>query len=305
MIEQILFADRELKTIGGALANPQGVELEPNDIAPANSEISVVVHNTGEVPAIFSVSFNGNAPELKVPWCIVGTKPPLPPGEVEGKRSPWSTITPGERVTFRHTTQRALSLTRIFLMTMPVPTIVEKKPRTWSLCEEHRRTLDSYARAFPPAIETAEAALPFLFFMADDEALQAVPPSCPACAIGEDRPEDADYACLRAVRCALPPDAVPIDVVLTVVQGPEFKVGEAMIEPVSDDRFLVTVCMTDHRENPLPPMKLEAFASGPARTGKHLRFVLTQIASNVWKLAPSLNVPGVVRAFLTFVSSGP
>jgi hypothetical protein len=179
--------------------------------------------------------------------------------------------------------------------------------RTWNLCEEHRRALDGYARAFPPAVETAEKALPYLFVMAEDEALQATPPSCPACAIGEDRVEDADYACLRAVRCALPPEMVPLDVVLKIspLMDGELEPGQAIVCPLEGDRFEIRLRLRDYRENPLPTMKIEAFGSGPARTGKHLRFVLTPISPDVWKLAPSLSVPGVVRAFLTFVSSEP
>ena len=89
--------------------------------------------------------------------------------------------------------------------------------RTWVICQEHRKTVDDYSRAFPPAMETAEKASLFLIMMGDGEALQASPTiKCPACAIGRDRIEDADYACLRAVRCALPPDAVPLDIVVRV-----------------------------------------------------------------------------------------
>jgi hypothetical protein len=170
--------------------------------------------------------------------------------------------------------------------------------RTWILCQDHRKTLDEYARVFPPAVETAEKALAYLLAMAEDETRQEPGAWCPACAIGEDRLEDADYACLRAVRCALPPDLVPLDAVLTIV--PEVsRPGQASI--VFGEVVKIHMQLCDHRQNPLPPIRIEAHTSGPARMGKHLRFVLTEISPGVWKLAPSLNVPGVVRAFLTFV----
>ena len=299
VVEKILFAGRDLTPVGEITA--AGTDLEPNDLAPPESEIVVTVRNTGAVPLRASVSFHGSAPELKMPWCLVATKPPLPSGEIEGKRSPWGIVAAGERMEFRHTTQRRLALTKAFLMQLPV---VSTKPRTWSLCLEHQRTVDGYARAFPPAVETAEKALPFLFVMAEDEALQATPPSCPACAIGEDRPEDADYACLRAVRCALSPDLVPLDVVLKIVDKEVPGPGEAVVDTVDGEHFGIAMCLRDHRENPTPVLRIEAFQSGPARLGKHLRFTFTPLNSNVWKLTPSLNVPGTIRAFVTFVHPG-
>src|SRR5208337_122531 len=158
-------------------------------------------------------------------------------------------------------------------------------------------------------------ALPYLFCMADDETLQIPPPPCPACAIGGDRPEDADYACLRAVRCALSPDLVPLDLVVSVFPhaedhpyaGRPLETGEAFVETIGDElgdvTFIILLKFADHRQNPLPPIKIQAFRHGPSRMGRHLRFTLTPIdgvgETDVWKLSPSLNVPGVVRAFIT------
>ena len=310
VIEQILFAGREIKTEGGAAATKEGTALEPNDVAPPNSEIVVIVHNKSKEPINTSVSFHGTAPELKMPWCLVGTKHP---GAAE--KDPWGVVPPGDRVELRHKTQRALALTKVFLMELPVqapqeveaPQEIEARPRHWTLCLEHRRTLDGYARGFPPAVETAEKAEGFLYVMADDETRQVPGARCPACAIGEDRQEDADYACLRAVRCALEPEQVPLDVVLTVVpSGTVLEPGQAIFLPQQDGRVEIVLRLCDHRQNPIVPLKLEAHTSGPARMGKHLRFTLSPVfiaadGASVWKLAPSLNIPRVVRAFLTFV----
>ena len=307
-VERIKFADHDIQIVGG-IANPSGSDLAPNDIASAGSELVTIVRNRGETPMRVSVSFHGTAPELKLPWCVVGTKPPLPDGEAEGKRSPWGIVAPGERMEFRHTTQRALALTKVFLLTMPLTAepapVTERRPRAWALCQEHKHVVDGYARAFPPAVETAEKALPYLYAMAEDEALQAIPPSCPACAIGEDRPEDADYACLRAVRCALSPDLVPLDVVLRIVETDLPGPGEAVVRTVDGEHFEIAMCLRDHRENPTPVLRVEAFGSGPARLGKHLRFTFGPIAPYVWKLSPSLNVPGTIRAFVTLLQPLP
>lgn len=194
--------------------------------------------------------------------------------------------------------------------------------RTWVICQEHRKTVDDYSRAFPPAMETAEKASLFLIMMGDGEALQASPTiKCPACAIGRDRIEDADYACLRAVRCALPPDAVPLDIVVRVYSWKDGSApdetplpGYASVREYPEaGRYDLTLVLSDHRENVLSPIKLSAFRDGPSRMGKHLRFTLTPIARSLehgyppeyrpvaWKLSPSLNVPGVVRAFITLV----
>jgi hypothetical protein len=79
--------------------------------------------------------------------------------------------------------------------------------------------------------------------------------------------------------------------------------GEALVETVGDElaieHYNVTLRISDHRENPLPPIKITAYRHGPSRMGRHLRFTLTPIGGEVWQLSPSLNVPGVVRAFIT------
>jgi hypothetical protein len=192
--------------------------------------------------------------------------------------------------------------------------------RTWGdLCSTHLSILNEYARGFPPAIETAEKAKVYLVAIADTEVHQPeaeMPrPACPACAIGHDRPEDSDYACLRAVRCALPPEQVPLDVVCEAVHeltGPEQAV---IVWDEKKEKAAVSLRLFDHRENDIGvPIRIEAYRSGAARLGKHLRFTLTPIASGmmmgdaghevdltVWKLRPSLNIPGLVRAFVTII----
>jgi hypothetical protein len=196
---------------------------------------------------------------------------------------------------------------------------------SYKICPAHERAIDEYARSFPPAVETAYAASKYLVAIATDETTPTGRLECPACAIGKDGEpfEDGDYACLRAVRCALPPDQVPLDQTLTRVDklsdaegGPPWD-GFVRITWGADhfggDRFRrlpetkeepirLEIVTRDHRGNPLPPLVLENVQrTGKPRTGKHLRFVLTQIARGVYKLAPSVNVPGKLRGFITIV----
>ena len=177
---------------------------------------------------------------------------------------------------------------------------------SFKLCSDHERALDELSRAYPPAIETSFTASKYLSAMAVEEAGESEQLlRCPACAIGNGSVENADWALSRAVRCALPPDEVPLDLVLRRAdKAKDAEAGTAFFEWPDNPNapsVKITLHMRDHRENPLPPLVLEAFFEGPARAGKYLRFVVKEIASGVWKLAPSVRIPGMVTAFVTIV----
>jgi len=188
--------------------------------------------------------------------------------------------------------------------------VVQEARGSFKLCSAHERELDGIAREFPPAIETSFQASKFLMAMAEVEA----EPSdqllrCPACAIGNGDEGDAGYALIRAIKYTLPPERVPLDLVLRRIDPVKEKPeeagpGTALFTWPKDPQaksVQLTLHLADHRENPLPPLTLEAFFDGTPRTGKHLRFVLTRIHAGVWKLAPSVNVPGMIVAFVTIV----
>ncbi len=182
---------------------------------------------------------------------------------------------------------------------------------SFKLCDQHARDLDDLARSFPPSIETSFLASKFLMAIAGAEA----EPSdqllrCPACALGKGDAADAAYALIRAIRCALPPESVPLDLVLKRIdpakEQPPYQMDNRVLFtwPMEPDAKSVTLhlFLKDHRENPLPgPLTLEAFFEGPARSGKHLRFVLDQLAPGVQKLRPSVQVSGMICAFITIL----
>jgi hypothetical protein len=202
--------------------------------------------------------------------------------------------------------------------------VIQDAPRTaFKLCADHERELDGIAREFPPAIETSFKASQYLMAMAEAEAEPSMEIlRCPACAIGNGDAADAGYSLVRAIKCTLSPDQVPLDLVVRRLgpdeqpepgtariewpdPAPENKNEDPLIKfwdaKCDSQKVKITLYISDHRENPLPPLPFEAFLGGMPRTGKYLRFVLREIANGVYKLAPSVRVPGLIVCFVTIV----
>jgi hypothetical protein len=207
----------------------------------------------------------------------------------------------------------------------------------FKVCDEHQRSLDDLARPYPPAIERSVLASGYLEAIAQEEVPlvegSASRIRCPACAIGKARASniedstavaiEAEDVLVYAIRCSLPPSEVPVDAILErIAREEDARPGVAMIEwpPESplrpfqfpnlgdgkgEERVILSLWLKDHRETPLPPLRFEAYLGGPARAGKNRRFVLKEIGPGVYKLAPSINVPAMVIAFVTIVEKRP
>ncbi len=98
----------------------------------------------------------------------------------------------------------------------------------------------------------------------------------------------------RAEKLALSPDKITIDIVISFGDklGPNACILAA-------PRLLVVLAVNHHgkRVQVMIPFNLD----GPVEDGPPPRFVLFKLGPGVWKLAPSLTVPGLLHAFVTIV----